>query len=585
MSECLKKKEAQYDSKGWGQYGRKLAMTECSREYNRMYGIGDKDFLPSTIPMDSYPQTGDSSDWEDVAGWEEPPPGLVPDEAVEWFERKLHIVALDPTDPDILSGKGGYFLQISEPSSLATIRAYSSKRDAEKIAAWVKKRSPAVKIIIQDARSGRQFMPQTELRDKVREIWVKATEWEGIPPDSKFVVFSEKNPYNKEYLEAVGKLMRAMQVSRGEYQMDNLPLSRYSMCPDVIFEYLLPATVQEMPIEFFKVKPFVDPHSMTQQTDLIDVWNGLALTYKTFPFNALRGVGFIQSRLHVGSKQAVESFLALLDKGIIYKVAAPAEQEAGERMPATIPVGEGLPAMLRSIFVGTHKDINELNLRRVYGDEIFDQALNQGLMAGELARTASKRLMYVTPKGRDYLKDASQGKKYVLFTTGMQAGSTVEVSAWEKEKQGYMQRGEPVPMVKYLPETHEPGRSWDFAQRLQGELTKEFKNPTLTNEKIRTAHDLSMSVNEEKFAQAAYKDRGSAALRAGDTKTAALYDEVGGDEHHHEGQFTDRFKEVGGDKMKFIGDTAEYVAQTIDDTGWREKIDEAFQAAIERTHK
>jgi rubrerythrin len=62
------------------------------------------------------------------------------------------------------------------------------------------------------------FMPQTELRDKVRELWIKACQWEGIPPESKFVAFSENNPYMKEYHEAMGRLLRFKQVQMGQWQ-------------------------------------------------------------------------------------------------------------------------------------------------------------------------------------------------------------------------------------------------------------------------------------------------------------------------------------------------------------------------------
>jgi len=61
-------------------------------------------------------------------------------------------------------------------------------------------------------------LPQTELRDKARELWVKACEWEKIPPDSKFVIFSEDNPYMKEYHEAMGRLLRFKQVQSGQWR-------------------------------------------------------------------------------------------------------------------------------------------------------------------------------------------------------------------------------------------------------------------------------------------------------------------------------------------------------------------------------
>jgi hypothetical protein len=38
-------------------------------------------------------------------------------------------------------------------------------------------------------------------------------------------------------------------------------------------------------------------------------------------------------------------------------------------------------------------------------------------------------------------------------------------------------------------------------------------------------------------------------------------------------------------RQEYISDSAEYMADTIVKTGWREKIDEAFQSAVERLHK
>jgi len=38
-------------------------------------------------------------------------------------------------------------------------------------------------------------------------------------------------------------------------------------------------------------------------------------------------------------------------------------------------------------------------------------------------------------------------------------------------------------------------------------------------------------------------------------------------------------------QQEFIADSAEYMADTITKTGWRDKIDEAFQSAVERLHR
>lgn len=37
------------------------------------------------------------------------------------------------------------------------------------------------------------------MREKIKQLWNKACEHDGIDPKSKFVVFSEGNPFAKEY--------------------------------------------------------------------------------------------------------------------------------------------------------------------------------------------------------------------------------------------------------------------------------------------------------------------------------------------------------------------------------------------------
>ena len=54
--------------------------------------------------------------------------------------------------------------------------------------------------------------PGYELRLEVRRLWNLACKWENIPANPRFVVFSNDNPYQKEYNEAMMKWMRFMQV-------------------------------------------------------------------------------------------------------------------------------------------------------------------------------------------------------------------------------------------------------------------------------------------------------------------------------------------------------------------------------------
>lgn len=66
------------------------------------------------------------------------------------------------------------------------------------------------------------YLPQTRvpanIEEKVKSLWKKACEAEGVPIDSKFVVFSDDNPYVREYNEAVGQLMRYKQFKTGQWK-------------------------------------------------------------------------------------------------------------------------------------------------------------------------------------------------------------------------------------------------------------------------------------------------------------------------------------------------------------------------------
>ena len=80
-------------------------------------------------------------------------------------------------------------------------------------------RKPVEKYI---ERGGKiPLAPATVPRDieqKVRGLWNKACSWEKIPPESKFVVFSNDNPYTREYNKAVGELLRYKQFQTGEWK-------------------------------------------------------------------------------------------------------------------------------------------------------------------------------------------------------------------------------------------------------------------------------------------------------------------------------------------------------------------------------
>ncbi len=90
---------------------------------------------------------------------------------------------------------------------------------------------------------------------------------------------------------------------------------------------------------------------------------------------------------------------------------------------------------------------------------------------------------------------------------------------------------------------------------------------------------LETSMAEEKEAAAVYRARGTFAEETGDPKTAELYRHVAGEEDHHYQEFKERKDQR---KLEFLGDSAEFLAQTVDMTGWRQKLDQTFETAIAR---
>jgi hypothetical protein len=94
---------------------------------------------------------------------------------------------------------------------------------------------------------------------------------------------------------------------------------------------------------------------------------------------------------------------------------------------------------------------------------------------------------------------------------------------------------------------------------------------------------LNKTVDEERAAANTYEGRKTEAKLEGDQKTVGVYDHLIKEEHEHENMAMDRLLELGGGTMKYVADSAEYMSQTVDSTGWREKIDTAFQEAMKRT--
>ncbi len=57
-----------------------------------------------------------------------------------------------------------------------------------------------------------------QAKERAAELWVKMCQWDNVPPDSRFIVFSETNPYKDEYDAAMAFVLA--------YRRGNLCLTR-----------------------------------------------------------------------------------------------------------------------------------------------------------------------------------------------------------------------------------------------------------------------------------------------------------------------------------------------------------------------
>lgn len=476
------------------------SMKDCARKYREQFTT---EYMPSTETLELEPQTI-PLEWEYLEEEDQNPNTKLKYTRKLWFSRtrigdrdfsaKIDFGHANFSDPR-LHGKYLPELEVHEPRSdfYATLPRFLNSLEEAKKAIETE--------IIRINKEGHEnlFFPQTELREKVRELWVKALEYDGFPPDSKFVVFSDENPYLKQYEEEVGKLLRFKEFQAGQWQPDTRKGYKCHVCPDILMNELLAKTVK---------------------------------------------------------KQSL-----------------------------------GLPEMLERLMTAPGRDLTEARLRQQYGPAIFLTAQGNDFITGKPQEEPGKRQMTITRKGIDYLQGVSKGTKYVMFTSGPQAGSIVEVSSWEREKASLEKMNIAPPAIKYLPETGDiprgegAGYDVDFAQRLSGEISKEMQNPSVRQGKQQVARDLVNSVREEEFANVVYQERAARAIGAGDFSTGALYQDVAGEERGHALKFTGRLDAIGGAKLAFVPDTAEYVADTIEELGLRDKIDNAFATAIERVRK
>lgn len=626
------------------------------------------------------------------------------------------------------------------------------------------------------------FFAQTELRDKVRELWIKACEWQGVPPISKFVVFSEDNPYKQQYEEAIGKLLRSEQLRHGLFQPATVAESKGDL--PAMLRFLMTASGknltearlrQQFGDAVFELALGNDFITGSQEPDTLKRQMHISTKGRAYLFGVTMGKKYVMfmsgpqagSLVEVGSWIREKADLEKKNMALPVVKYIPETAEKDRYLPFSGMYTEGggsilrwagkLPDMSLEVKVKGFEDRPKLIIEAAFKsssaiihsdlldkkslpvvtslDLPFSGAQDGDIwwmmhhdslpvevqvtdidMLGELALTdifngstaritaygsksegKTKKIMYEgkeveveevqmfcmrcgkeVPKPSEFrspeslrtymitgmcqaCQDREKQEKYfkknppstystqvyekpfvrigervTFLPTGRGAfrynnwpegvwlgdkevnGTVKEfhkgepkvtigdktfeyISPWavvqwnngaetsidaEDEGVRWKRRGIETPALdKQMLQTEGERYDVDFAQRLHGELMKELRDPTVLKEKMAMAKDLQSSIGEEKAAQAAYTKRGIAALNYGDAKTGRLYEHIIDEERHHEQEFTERFKEIGGEKLTFNADSSEYVAQTIEDIGWRERLDTAFLEAVERVKK
>ncbi len=216
------------------------------------------------------------------------------------------------------------------------------------------------------------------------------------------------------------------------------------------------------------------------------------------------------------------------------------------------------------------------------------------------------------------LPAVKKAPRFVRFLSGVQVGSIVSWDSWQKELKGMVQRGETPPKVEFIPDTEENsfvriGEEIEFKlgnERFSGFVVgidepdnhedqtawlevpawedKRESHPISKSEegdvwkrsgRSIVHRDLAQSIREEIKAQKDYKERAENASSYGDKVTAEIYNHIGPEEKEHEQELTRRLKDIGG-QMEFLADSPEFLTETIQQDGWQEKLDQAFEAAI-----
>lgn len=426
-----------------------------------------------------------------------------------------------------------------------------------------------------------QFLPQLEpgtpgyeLKEKVNRLWKLACEWEHVSPDSHDIVFSKGNPYLDQYKEAAWEFLRFIHVHSKRRIMANT---------------YLPATYREV------IRDIIEKYSGYSSEDIRKRYKWYVKSAEEFftsDNDLVRQVRF-RLALYLAKKNRLPEYKELVKFGnraypsVMADIEAAEEQEeedeeeeeqeqesmtvafrpsGGRYEPQTEGIGESeyeevemfcqkcgkkipspssfrTPESLRE-YMTTGKcqecqDKEKLAIRQTPGFEIIEKVKNLWNKACEFDKIPSDSKFVTFSDKNPFVKEYNEAVGQLMRFKELQSG-------------------------KYQPQTIEP--------------SKQTPNPFPD---VGIYSDLIKSIGEEEKAAADYRERGGKAEAGGDMKTGDLYEHIAGEEDGHVKEFGDRaIEKVSSGGLDYLSDSPEFLAQTIENSGWKDKLAEAFTERI-----
>lgn len=368
-----------------------------------------------------------------------------------------------------------------------------------------------------------QPVPDREkLRAEIRELWRLASQWEGIPSESKFVVFSENNPFIGQYNDAVN---RYMEMSYGgEFQAATIR-SRFKE-GDYIYDRERPAVGGKVT----KVVGGKNPYYLLESKEKV-------------PFSGARKIEWATRK----EGRVLESLQGWLKAGQppvqFFSGGEKEEVKFLPKLKAFDPYLYARFVLENNMFSASELDYySGKTAKHPHGvpNEVWQRAMTD--LDGKWVKSGQ---MYVLSAGK------VQGPPDMVTppmdrmpaTLGRVTREEVEVSSWEERDR----------LAVWVTDkrTGKAVAEWwddDARQMFEDGFFKPGKQ--LEDSVLDYAEWVGLLAKES---QPAVIPAAPLPLAKGKR-----------------------------DELEFIADSPEYLSQTIEDTGWRDRIDEAFQTAVAR---